>query len=484
MTRSLPGGVSPQSGARQAYIRERFDHAQGYDGAATLQRVAARALAGDLARAMADRADMPLRVLEIGCGTGLLTTQLCGLWPQAHILATDYAPRMLERVRERLGARVETRLMDAANPDVHGPFDVICGNLVLQWLDNPAEALHRLAALLAPGGVLAVSTLRAGTFAEWHAACAAEGQEPATPDYPDMAALARWVPYPCQGLWRTEPSVQSFGAGLDFVRHLKATGANTPRAGAVGMGAGALRRVATRFEEAGASVTWELAYGCFRRPPRAGVFVTGTDTGVGKTLVSACLVRRWQALYWKPLQSGLADEEGDTPTIARLAGADGPEGARVRCLPPAGAYQASLSPEAAARAEGVAIDPALLALPMEDPEQPLVVEGAGGLMVPVTHEIMMIDLAQRWGLPVVLVARSGLGTLNHTLLSLEALRVRGIAVAGVVLNGPLNPENSRTIAHKGQVRVLAEIPHEAHLDASVVAELAQCLPLWTDIAGG
>ena len=85
MTRSLSGGISQQSGAWQARIRAHFDHAQGYDGAATLQRVAARALAGDLARSMADRAEKPLRVLEIGCGTGLLTAQFCGLLPQAHI---------------------------------------------------------------------------------------------------------------------------------------------------------------------------------------------------------------------------------------------------------------------------------------------------------------------------------------------------------------------------------------------------------------
>ncbi|MGE4523136.1 MAG: dethiobiotin synthase [Acetobacter sp.] len=482
MTRSLSAETASAT-TRQALIRARFDGAQGYDGAATLQRIAARALAGDLDRALAERAHTPLRVLEVGCGTGFLTEQLCALWPQAQILATDYAPGMLARVTARLGARVDVHLMDAANPDVSGPFDVICGSLVLQWLDDPATALKQLAGLLAPDGVLAVSTLRAGTFAEWQKACALEGQVPATPDYPDMPELSRWVPYPCQGMWRAERCVQAFGTGLDFVRHLKKTGADMPRAGAAGMGAGALRRVAARFEKSGAAVTWELAYGCFRRPPRAGVFVTGTDTGVGKTLVSACLVRRWQALYWKPLQSGLEDEEGDTPTVARLAAGGTLHGPGVRCFPPAGAYQASLSPEAAARAEGAVIDPALLTLPMDEPAQPLLVEGAGGLMVPVTEEIMMIDLAQRWGLPVVLVARSGLGTLNHTLLSLEALRARGITVAGVVLNGPLNPENSRTIAHKGRVRILAEIPHEAHIDAATVEELAQRLPSWPEIAG-
>jgi malonyl-CoA O-methyltransferase len=201
------------------------------------------------------------------------------------------------------------------------------------------------------------------------------------------------------------------------------------------------------------------------------VFVTGTDTGVGKTLVSACLVRRWQAIYWKPLQSGLADEAGDTSTVAHLA-----QGAE--CLPPAGAFQASLSPQAAAEAEGAHVSRAQLALTEVEDGRLLVVEGAGGVMVPATDELMMLDLAAIWGLPVVLVARSGLGTLNHTLLSLQVLRSRGVAVAGVVLNGPPNPANSRTIAQLGKVRILAEVGHMPALSPASVAEAAATFPAW------
>lgn len=453
-------------------ICQSFDAAEKYDQAATVQRVAARELFQRIHTCMAGK--KPLRILEIGCGTGLLTEHLRACWPDADILATDFAPNMLARAKSRLGESVSYHQMDAATPDVNGPFDLICGNLIMQWLPEPAKALRTLAEILAPGGVLAVSTLLDGTFAEWQQACAQEGQHAATPVYPELANAQNWRPSAFSGGWVEQDIVQAFADGLDFVRHLKATGASTPREGSVPLSAVQLRHVALRFQQAGCAITWRVGYACFRKPLRKGVFVTGTDTGIGKTLVSACLVRRWQGAYWKPLQSGLADEEGDTPTVKLLAG-DPP------CFKPAGAFLAPLSPDAAARAEGVQIDPAQLVLPQGEADKPLVVEGAGGLMVPATPDLMMIDLAQRWGLPVVLVARSGLGTLNHTLLSLEALRARQIVVAGVVLSGPLNAENRETIAQKAKVRILAEVPFCAEITPDVVSELAKLFPQWDDM---
>lgn len=457
---------------RNERIKASFDAAVAYDSAATVQRLAAGRLGVHISQSLGGQ--VPRTILEVGCGTGFLTEILRGLWPEAEIVATDYAPRMLERAQQRGLERVRFERMDLTQLDVDGPFDLVCGNLVLQWMDEPGQILKDLSALLAPGGLLAVSTLLEGTFAQWQAACRAEGGQAATPEYPSLASMQAIVPYPCAGAWQQESCVQPFVSGLEFVRHLKVTGAAVPRADVVALSPRQFRRAVRRLDAAGAAVTWELAYGCFRKLPRAGVFVTGTDTGVGKTLVSACLVRRWQAEYWKPLQSGLADEAGDTPTVQWLAG-------NPVCFPPALACQASLSPEAAARAEGVEVDPARLTLPGMGAQTPLVVEGAGGLMVPATSELMMIDLAIMWGLPVVLVARSGLGTLNHTLLSLEALRARGIAVAGVVLNGPENPENRRTIEEKGRVRVLAEIPHCADITTQTVDNLAKRLPTWADV---
>jgi len=178
-----------------------------------------------------------------------------------------------------------------------------------------------------------------------------------------------------------------------------------------------------------------------------GVFVTGTDTGIGKTLVSAWLARGWQAAYWKPIQSGMT--EGTDPAwVARMAPS-------VEIIPSAIELQAPLSPHEAARRERRRIDLSALVLPETD--KPLVVEGAGGAMVPINETALMVDLMARLGLPVLVVARSGLGTINHTLLTLEVLRRRRVPLLGVVMNGQRNPANRQAIEHFGGVPVLAEI---------------------------
>ena len=178
--------------------------------------------------------------------------------------------------------------------------------------------------------------------------------------------------------------------------------------------------------------------------------VCGTDTDVGKTVVSALLVEGLEARYWKPVQSGV-EGGGDRDRVAALL--DLPA---ERIVPEAYRLAAPVSPHWAAEREGVAIDPARLALPPG--AGPLVVECAGGLLVPLRRDWLQIEQIARWGLPVVLVARSGLGTLNHTLLSLEALRQRRIPVLGLVLNGEPHPDNPRTLAELGGVPVLAELP--------------------------
>lgn len=458
--------------SRQIRVRDAFDHAVDYEAAATVQRIAAQHLFERLQARLAAR--KPVRILELGCGTGFLTEKLRAAWPDAEIVATDIAPSMLERARRRVGGGVTFRVMNAAAiEDALGAFDVVCGNLVFQWLEQPQPALAHWGDRLKAGGIVALSTLLDGTFREWQAACAPEKSGSGLSPYPEHSQIETWRPALFSGEWSVESCVQTFPNGAQFLRHLKQTGAFIPRRDHTPMSVAALKRSLARFEAGGSFVTWHLAYGCFQKPPRAGVFVTGTDTGVGKTFVSACLVKAWSALYWKPLQSGLADEAGDTPTVQILTGCSERD-----CLPPAGAFQAPLSPEAAAHAEGMVIDPADLELRMQQPDRPMVVEGAGGLMVPVTETVMMSDLAVEWGVPVVLVARSGLGTLNHTLLSLEALRRRGVAIAGVVLNGPLNPANRQTIEQKGKVRILAEIPHQPDVSAKTVAEIAKILPSW------
>jgi malonyl-CoA O-methyltransferase len=210
-----------------------------------------------------------------------------------------------------------------------------------------------------------------------------------------------------------------------------------------------------------------------------GVFVTGTDTGVGKTVVAACLVRAWRADYWKPVQTGMAatsdDTIDDTNTVVALAGLSADH-----VYAPAYALQAPLSPHAAAELEDVAITMDAITLPLTT--HPLVVEGAGGLLVPLNDREFMIDLMARLALPALLVARSTLGTINHTLLSLSALRSRGLPIAGVVLNGPPNAGNRAAIERFGQARVLAELPPVDPLDRAAIERLSALIPPLQEIA--
>lgn len=190
------------------------------------------------------------------------------------------------------------------------------------------------------------------------------------------------------------------------------------------------------------------------------LIVGGTDTDVGKTVVSALLVQGLAALYWKPVQSGLADGS-DSQWVQEMLSL--PPG---RILQESYRLQAPVSPHWAAEQDQVVIDPQRLSLPSGD--GPLVVETAGGVMTPLGRDWLQIDQICRWGLPLVLVARSGLGTLNHTLLSLEALRNRSIPVLGLVLNGPLHPDNPRTLEQLGGVPVLAQLPRLEPLNAAAL----------------
>jgi dethiobiotin synthetase len=181
-----------------------------------------------------------------------------------------------------------------------------------------------------------------------------------------------------------------------------------------------------------------------------GFFVTGTDTNVGKTVAAAWLVAKLGACYWKPVQAG-NHPETDSAMVRRLSGV--PED---RILPEAYVLPEPIAPHEAARRAGTEIDMAKLVPPACD--HALVVEGAGGLLVPLDDKAYVVDLAAELRLPIVLVARSTLGTINHTLLSLEAIRRRGLPLAGVVVNGPETPHNRAAIERYGKVEIIAEIP--------------------------
>jgi dethiobiotin synthetase len=177
--------------------------------------------------------------------------------------------------------------------------------------------------------------------------------------------------------------------------------------------------------------------------------VAGTDTNVGKTVFAAALAGALGGYYWKPVQAGL-EGETDSETVLRLSGLK-----RENILPEAYSLRAPASPHLAARLDGVTIDPGRLTPP---PLAPLVVETAGGLMTPLTEELPTIDLLAAWRLPVIVCARTTLGTINHSLLSLEALRRRDIPVLGVAFNGEENEETRRIIAKLSGKRDLGRLP--------------------------
>jgi dethiobiotin synthetase len=192
------------------------------------------------------------------------------------------------------------------------------------------------------------------------------------------------------------------------------------------------------------------------------IVVTGTDTGIGKTVFSAALTGALNAFYWKPIQSGLEDET-DTQAVMRLSGIPS-----EHVLPELYRLKTPASPHLAAEIDGVAIDLASLVLPVAP--GPVVVEGAGGLMVPLTRETTYIDQMARWAAPVVLCARTALGTINHTLLSVEALRRREIPLLGVAFIGDENSDTERTIAEMGRVKRLGRLPLLAVLTPDTLRE--------------
>ncbi|HYB60257.1 MAG TPA: dethiobiotin synthase [Methylomirabilota bacterium] len=197
-----------------------------------------------------------------------------------------------------------------------------------------------------------------------------------------------------------------------------------------------------------------------------GYFVTGTDTNVGKTVLSALLVAALDANYWKPIQTG-SIEGTDRDSVRRFA-----EVGDDRLLPEAYIFEPPVSPHLAAREAGARIRLDDLPWPParggSAPERSWIVEGAGGALVPINESETMVDLMRRIGLPVVIASRTSLGTINHTLLTLAALRGARLAVHSVVLIGDENSENHRAIEHYGQVRVLGRIPRFPSIDRAAL----------------
>ena len=194
------------------------------------------------------------------------------------------------------------------------------------------------------------------------------------------------------------------------------------------------------------------------------IFVTGTDTDIGKTIVSAILCKKLNLPYWKPVQSGNT-EMTDADNVNKLTGVE----ATTSIL-----LNEPLSPHLSAQIDGVSIRIKNLHSPFSKRH---LIEGAGGLFVPLNDDEMIIDLIASLACEVVLVARSGLGTINHTCLSIKALKDRGIPILGVVMVGDKNEHNKNAIEHYGEVKVIGEIPILAQLTPQSIEKAGDYITL-------
>ncbi len=250
--------------ARKRAIAASFDGAAaGYDAHAALQARAADWLAsGVLALGLPENC----RMLEIGCGTGMLTARLAAALPGLGGVASDMAPAMVAACRARMGAAWAYAVMDAEAPCVTGGFDLVVGGMAAQWFEAPARSVAGLGRLLHPGGWLALSVPEAESLAGWRAACAAEGVVAPMPDFAAVDALVDG--------WRGRVMVHRtrvrlrHDSGVGFLVSLRGVGAAVPRAGHVPMTPGTLRRVLRRFEASGGAVAdYALAAIFLRRDP-------------------------------------------------------------------------------------------------------------------------------------------------------------------------------------------------------------------------
>ncbi len=186
--------------------------------------------------------------------------------------------------------------------------------------------------------------------------------------------------------------------------------------------------------------------------------ICGTDTDIGKTLISSFFVKGLNSFYWKPIQSGI-ESQTDSQTVEKLA-----QISKEKIIKEAYVFTKPLSPHWAAEIDQKTVNFDKLRLPKV--QDSLIVETAGGLMVPITRNFLQIDQIKQWNLPVILVCKSSLGTLNHTLLSIEALERRNIEILGLVVNGEKHLDNPKTLVDFSGIPLIAEFPYIKKIDSN------------------
>ncbi len=195
----------------------------------------------------------------------------------------------------------------------------------------------------------------------------------------------------------------------------------------------------------------------------ADIIIAGINTGVGKTVVSAVITTIFKGDYWKPVQSGASDT--DSAMITRFLSSN------HKVHPPAYTFKAPLSPHHAARLENRIIHPEKIIPPITN--HPLIIEMAGGIFVPLNESLLSIDLFKTWKAHWILVSKHYLGSINHTLLTIEALKKRSIKILGIIFNGKSNPDSEKAIIKFSEVPFLGRLLPEKSINLSTIQRYAK-----------
>ena len=417
--------------------RRRFETASaGYHDVAHLQAYVAGRLIR-LAAPMLRREGTSL--LEIGCGSGHVMRALVRhkipyklLLPRRCLLS-DVSYGMVARCRVRAPhPSASYCVCDGMQLPCKRGFDVVVASMSLHWFEDMRAALESFMGVMASKGVLLLAFPGAGSLESFHRLC---GHVPFT--FPRSGEIHAQLKAAGLRVSKHDDIIEdSYETLRDFLCVMRAWGVMTPHKRLVWRRATA---IAGGTQQAFAG---KMAY-TLRGGDMRGYFVTGTGTSVGKTLLSAYLVRVLDGFYWKPIQCGVPT---DCARVQALSGLDG-----SRFCDSVYELRAARSPHEAAEMQGETIQLQRIRCP---DKTPLVVEGAGGVLVPINETSLMVDMMLQLKLPTIVVASSALGTINHTLLTLEALRRRHVDICGVVLCGERDDANQRAIETYGRVKVL------------------------------
>ena len=452
----------------------------------------------------------PAAIVDAGCGTGEAQRELALRYPKARRVALDLALPMLAAARDRVRARGSplTRLAGfvrgareppppdwvcgdiAALPFAPGAFDLVWSNLALQWINDLPRAIKEFRRVLKVGGLASFTTFGPDTLKELRAAFADVDRHTHVSRFVDMHDIGDLLVEAgfADPVMDMEYVTLTYTDGAALMRDLRAIGATNATIGRPRglMGRERWRRTLAALDgmrrDGRIPATFEVIYGhawkvapketaegTADRPVRApaarvgggeasvmtrGIFVTGTDTGVGKTRVAVALLRGLaadgvRAIGMKPVAAGILPGEARNADVTALIDAAG-VAADVADINPY-SYPQPIAPHLAAARQGTGIDMGIIAAAyarLAARSAAVVVEGAGGALTPLSERTDMLDIAARLGLPVLLVVGVRLGCLNHALLTAQAIRARGLELVGWVANriDPAMPEAAANVA--------------------------------------